>query len=151
MNPYGNLYTGRTDVAIVLLLSLVIVTAAGSVTKLANKPNRLEYYIYGAAGGLLILNMAAFAVEIAGLIGFLLHLESALGYFWELAFILTVIGVFLVFPFIGVVLLAWWGSVRRRLPSSPGASTVIMKYFIANICCVGLYFLDGWVAMWRNG
>jgi len=99
----------------------------------------------GAATGLWLLNSAVLTVEILGLIGFALHLKSGLWEIWNLFFLMGTIGVFKVFPIIGIGLFVWWKVGQHRFAYSATSWPIIVKYSSINTLCVSLYFLVEWI------
>ncbi|HZM03653.1 MAG TPA: hypothetical protein VFC44_11640 [Candidatus Saccharimonadales bacterium] len=150
MNPYtANLYADNRDVAVVLLLSCGTIICGAYIAKYFSAVKPSESYLRGATLGLLSLNIAALVVEVVGLLGFALRVKSGLWFFWSLFFLMGVIGEFKVFPLIGIGLFAWWEVGRRRCSYSTQIASIIVKYLALNVVCVGMYFLDEWMAMAR--
>jgi len=99
--------------------------------------------------GLLLLNSAVLTIEILGLVGFALRVKSGLWEFWGLFFLMGVMGVFMIFPVIGIGLFAWWEVGRRRFSYSTRILPIAAKYLALNVLCAGMYFLDEWMTMTR--
>jgi hypothetical protein len=150
MNPYtAKLFADTGDLAVVFLLSLLTVTLGAYTAKYLSALNHSEAYLRGAAKGLLLLNSAVLTMEILGLVGFALRVKSGLWEFWGLFFLMGVIGVFKIFPVIGIGLFAWWKVGRRRFSYSTPILPIVAKYFALNAFCAGLYFLDEWMTITR--
>ena len=140
MNPYTKPFVDYRDFVTVFLLSVLIVSCFAFRTHSPLK-SRAETLLHGAAKGLLLLNSLAFAVEIIGLLGFVLRMQSPLWSIFGLLFLITVIGVFQVFPIIGIGLFAWWTIGRHRFfYTNRQVSMTIAKYGSLNLLCVGTYF-----------
>jgi hypothetical protein len=142
MNPYANVFADERDFTTVLLLSLLITTVGACLVKRLSPLGHSEGYLCGAVWGLLLLNATILTIEVVGLVGFALQAKSVLWEIWSLFFLMGSIGVFKVFPIIGIGLFAWWKIGRNHFSYSKQVFPIIITYFILNLFCAIAYFLE---------
>ncbi len=140
-HPYtATLFNERGVVWCAWFFSLLMVAVFGVVN--ARKTaggGRSEAFLHGAAVGLLTLNALDLMVEVVGAPCFL-EIKELPGVLWTILFMAGTPGVFKVFPVIGLALSAWWGIGRIRFSYSTRTRPVIVKCFILNAVCAGLFF-----------
>lgn len=140
-HPYtAPLFNERGVVGCAWFFSLLMVTVLGIIyAKKAAAGASSEAFLHGAAVGLLMLNALDLLVEVAGAPCFL-EIKELPGILWTIVFVGGTPGVFRVFPVIGLALLVWWGIGRLRFGYPVRARAVIVRCFILNAVCAGLFF-----------
>jgi hypothetical protein len=143
MNPYAPLYSDPVDLAFVSVsVAAWLILAAGVLRRrFVAAPTRSEQGCSAAALAFLSLVVAIMALFAVGLV-FLawLRITSVFWVFWQLLYLLSVVCVFWVLPFVAVGLTCWALIGRWRLGFSPRCLKLASVCLPALLLDAALYF-----------
>jgi hypothetical protein len=143
MNPYSPLFSHPTDVAIAWVSVIVWLSIGIALLRFRDGllPGPMPSLCWAAARSFLYLCAMLAGVSIIGLL-FLawLRIESPFWLIWQLLWLVGVIAVFQVLPFVCVVLVCW-ALVQRRRGKMPARSIFISVACPTGVALdVALYF-----------
>jgi hypothetical protein len=143
MNPYAPLFSNYADIAIAWLCvaAWLIVVGAFSRRRFVAVPIHAEQVCSATASAFLLLAAVIMLIFGVGLI-FLawLKVTSVFWVFWQLFYLMSVVCVFWVLPFVAIGLICWALIGRRRVGFSPRCVKLASACFPVVLIDVALYF-----------
>jgi hypothetical protein len=138
-NPFGPLYQGAFDQAIVWAVVLAFTAVSAARARSAAYP--AESRLQGASRAFVKLASATLVTFTLGAIGAALRISSAVWIVWQLAFLVSTIAVFWVFPVLLLALLLWGTVGGGRVCYSKSARRRLLLMVGLELGSVGTYFV----------
>lgn len=138
-NPFGPLYQGVIDQVIVWAVVVVFTAISAQRAPCLAAPG--ESRLQGAARAFLQLASATFVTFAVGAIGAALRISSAVWIVWQLAFLVSTIAVFWVFPVLLLSLLLWAAAGKARYSYGKTPLTMLLLGAALELGSAGTYFV----------